>query len=45
MKKKNQFYEFHVGRLPGEGRILVLFKSLENNILTDKVGKKHVMTL
>lgn len=43
-KKEIQFDEFHLGSLPEEGGILVLFESLENNILRDKVRKKHVMT-
>lgn len=44
VKKEIQFDEFHLGSLPEEGGILVLFESLENNILRDKVRKKHVMT-
>lgn len=35
--KQNKLYEFHLGRPPGEGRILMLFKRLKN-ILTDGVG-------
>lgn len=44
-KKDIQFDEFHLGSLPEEGGILILFESLENNILTDKARKKHVRTL